>query len=41
MNETVRPRCFDATDLETARQALAGVAGGGKRSALARTGFCP
>src|SRR5512139_3884471 len=25
MNETVRPRCFDATDLETARQALARV----------------
>ena len=23
MNETVRPRCFDATDLESARQALA------------------
>ena len=23
MNETIRPRCFDATDLETARQALA------------------
>ena len=25
MNEVVRPRCFDATDLETARQALARV----------------
>jgi GTP pyrophosphokinase len=25
MNETVRPRCFEATDLETARQALARV----------------
>ncbi|MFO7543346.1 MAG: bifunctional (p)ppGpp synthetase/guanosine-3',5'-bis(diphosphate) 3'-pyrophosphohydrolase [Thiobacillus sp.] len=25
MNETIRPRCFDATDLESARQALARV----------------
>ena len=25
MNETVRPRCFDATDLDSARQALARV----------------
>ena len=25
MNEVVRPRCFDATDLESARQALARV----------------
>ena len=25
MNDTVRPRCFEATDLESARQALARV----------------